>query len=488
MLSVLRNRTYRRLFCAQVVALAGTGLATVALSLLAYDLAGADATAVLGTALALKMAAYVTIAPLAGALADRVPRRALLVSMDLARATVVLALPFVTQVWQVYVLILLLQAASATFTPAFQATIPQVLPGERDYTEALSLSRLAYDLESLASPVLAAALLAVVPYDWLFAGTTTGFLASALLVRTTTLPTPPEHGDPGAAGAAGAGRGAGAVPATGAGRGSRAASAVGRLYAKVAFGVRLVLATPRLRALLALDLAVAAAGAVVLVDTVLLVRDTLGRPAGDVPFALGAYGAGSMAVALLLPRVLGRADDRAVMVRAAFVLPGALVLLAVGLATGARSWPALLAVWLVVGAAGSAVLTPGGRVVRRSADGGDLPAAFAARFSLSHACWLLAYPLAGGLAAWAGPAVSAAVLAALALVGAVGAAYLWPREDPAELEHVHPELPAGHPHLAGSGGRHAHAYHIDALHRRWPTPSGQRGSRISRPSRTTSRP
>ncbi|MFI2739827.1 MFS transporter [Streptomyces sp. NPDC018711] len=524
MLSVLRNRTYRRLFCAQVVALAGTGLATVALSLLAYDLAGADATAVLGTALALKMAAYVTIAPLAGALADRVPRRALLVSMDLARATVVLALPFVTQVWQVYVLILLLQAASATFTPAFQATIPQVLPGERDYTEALSLSRLAYDLESLASPVLAAALLAVVPYDWLFAGTTTGFLASALLVRTTTLPTPPEHGDPGAAGAAGAGRGSGAVPATGAGRGSgvvpaagagrgsgvvpaagagrgsgavpatgagrgsRAASAVGRLYAKVAFGVRLVLATPRLRALLALDLAVAAAGAVVLVDTVLLVRDTLGRPAGDVPFALGAYGAGSMAVALLLPRVLGRADDRAVMVRAAFVLPGALVLLAVGLATGARSWPALLAVWLVVGAAGSAVLTPGGRVVRRSADGGDLPAAFAARFSLSHACWLLAYPLAGGLAAWAGPAVSAAVLAALALVGAVGAAYLWPREDPAELEHVHPELPAGHPHLAGSGGRHAHAYHIDALHRRWPTPSGQRGSRISRPSRTTSRP
>ncbi|MFF0427705.1 MFS transporter [Streptomyces sp. NPDC004520] len=509
MLSVLRNRTYRRLFCAQVVALAGTGLATVALSLLAYDLAGADATAVLGTALALKMAAYVTIAPLAGALADRVPRRALLVSMDLARATVVLALPFVTQVWQVYVLILLLQAASATFTPAFQATIPQVLPGERDYTEALSLSRLAYDLESLASPVLAAALLAVVPYDWLFAGTTTGFLASALLVRTTTLPTPPEHGDPGAAGAGrgagavlatgagrgagavlatGAGRGSGVVPAAGAGRGSRAASAVGRLYAKVAFGVRLVLATPRLRALLALDLAVAAAGAVVLVDTVLLVRDTLGRPAGDVPFALGAYGAGSMAVALLLPRVLGRADDRAVMVRAAFVLPGALVLLAVGLATGARSWSALLAVWLVVGAAGSAVLTPGGRVVRRSADGGDLPAAFAARFSLSHACWLLAYPLAGGLAAWAGPAVSAAVLAALALVGAVGAAYLWPREDPAELEHVHPELPAGHPHLAGSGGRHAHAYHIDALHRRWPTPSGQRGSRISRPSRTTSRP
>ncbi|CAM5550479.1 MFS transporter [Streptomyces tanashiensis] len=462
MLSVLRNRTYRRLFGAQVVALAGTGLATVALSLLAYDLAGADAAAVLGTALALKMAAYVAIAPLAGALADRVPRRALLVSADLARATVVLALPFVSRVWQVYLLILLLQAASAAFTPAFQATIPQVLPEERDYTEALSLSRLAYDLESLVSPVLAAALLTVLPYSWLFAGTAAGFLASALLVRTTALPAPP-------------------APEAADGR---------RLYARAAFGIRLLLATPRLRALLALDLAVAAAGAVVLVDTVLLVRDTLGRPAGDVPLALGAYGAGSMAAALLLPRVLSRAEDRAVMVRAALVLPAALALLALGLtaAPGAWSWPALLAVWLVVGAAGSAVLTPGGRVVRRSAGGGDLPAAFAARFSLSHACWLLAYPLAGVLAARAGPAVSAAVLAALALLGAVGAVRLWPREDPAELEPRPPRTPGRPPASGGGRGHHAHAFHIDALHRRWPPGPGQRGSRISRPSRTTSRP
>ncbi|MEX0173283.1 MFS transporter [Streptomyces sp. LMG1-1-1.1] len=502
MLSVLRNRTYRRLLGAQVVALAGTGLATVALSLLAYDLAGADAAAVLGTALAIKMAAYVGIAPVVTALADRVPPRALLVSMDLARAAVALSLPFVTRVWQVYVLILLLQAASAAFTPAFQATIPRVLPEDREYTEALSLSRLAYDLESLASPVLAAALLTVVPYSWLFTGTAAGFLASGLLVRSTALPAPPAR----------------ALPADAGGHGGRAR----RVYTKVAFGTRLLLATPRLRALLALDLAVAAAGAVVLVGTVLLVRDTLGRGAGDVPLALGAYGAGSMAVALLLPRVLGRADDRAVMVRAAFVLPAALGLLAAGLAVppGAWSWPALLALWSVVGAAGSAVLTPGGRVVRRSAASGDLPAAFAARFSLSHACWLVTYPLAGLLAVGAGPAVAAAVLGAVALLGAVGAARLWPRTDPAELPHAHPELPAGHPHLAGAAGAHAHDFRIDALHRHWPkepgsgphvsgrpapgrsaaarsaparsvsaaSAPGQRGRRISRPSRTTSRP
>lgn len=40
MLSILRNRTYAALFSAQIIALIGTGLMTVALGLLAYDLAG----------------------------------------------------------------------------------------------------------------------------------------------------------------------------------------------------------------------------------------------------------------------------------------------------------------------------------------------------------------------------------------------------------------------------------------------------------------
>ncbi|MGQ7394129.1 hypothetical protein ACTGZO_10865, partial [Streptococcus suis] len=75
------------------------------------------------------------------------------------RAGVAFCLPFVNQVWLVYVLIFVLQSASAAFTPTFQATIPDVLPEERDYTRALSLSRLAYDMESLTSPILAAGLL-----------------------------------------------------------------------------------------------------------------------------------------------------------------------------------------------------------------------------------------------------------------------------------------------------------------------------------------
>ena len=119
MLQVLGNRTYRHLFLAQVIELVGTGLATVALGLLAYDLAGPDAGAVLGTALAIKMIAYVGVAPVAAAFAGRLPRRTMLVCLDLVRAAVALFLPFVTEIWQVYALIFVLQSASAGFTPPY---------------------------------------------------------------------------------------------------------------------------------------------------------------------------------------------------------------------------------------------------------------------------------------------------------------------------------------------------------------------------------
>ena len=88
MLSVLANRTYRHLFAAQVIALIGTGMMTVALGLLAFKIAGDKAGAVLGTALAIKMIAYVGVAPVIGGFANFLPRRAFLVSMDIVRAAV----------------------------------------------------------------------------------------------------------------------------------------------------------------------------------------------------------------------------------------------------------------------------------------------------------------------------------------------------------------------------------------------------------------
>lgn len=57
MLAVLRDQAYAKLFSAQMIALLGTGLLTVALGLLAFDIAGSNAGLVLGLALTVKMVA-----------------------------------------------------------------------------------------------------------------------------------------------------------------------------------------------------------------------------------------------------------------------------------------------------------------------------------------------------------------------------------------------------------------------------------------------
>ncbi|WP_298588529.1 MFS transporter [uncultured Kocuria sp.] len=401
MLSFLGDRVYRRLFTAQVVALLGTGLLTVALGLLAFDLAGARAGAVLGTALAIKMIAYVGVAPVVNAAVARLPVKPVLVGADVLRAAMALCLPVITEVWQVYAVVFVLQAASATFTPAFQSVIPAVLPRERDYTRALSLSRLAYDLEALVSPALAAVALTVLSYHDLFLGTAGGFVASAVLVL------------------------AAAVPAGAAGRGEQ-----GSLWHRTTLGARIFRGTPLLRSLLALDLAVAAPTALVLVNTVVYVREVMGRPETDLALALAAFGIGSMVVALCAPAALDRFGNRAVMLTGAGAIPP--VLLATTLlsfrAGADTGWWALLGLWMLLGAATSAVLTPSARLLRDASDETTRPYVFTAQFSLSHACFIVTYPVAGWIGASAGLGWSAAVLTAIAVVGAGVATASWPRD------------------------------------------------------------
>ncbi|MFV0375138.1 MFS transporter [Microbacterium sp.] len=387
MLRVLRNPAYATLFSAQVLALLGTGLLTVALGLLAYDLAGAAAGAVLGTALTIKMVAYVGVAPPIAALVDRMPKKLVLVTADVVRFAVALTLPFVTEVWQIYVLVFVLQSASATFTPAFQSLIPVVLPDAREYTRALSLSRLAYDLEALVSPTIAAALLTIVPFTTLFAGTAAGFAASAVLVLVTRL------------------------------RAAPTAEQTLTFWQRLPLGVQVFARTPTLRFLLWANVAVAAATALVLVDSVVYARGLLGLDDAALATTLAAYGLGSLAVAFAVPALV----DRLGVVRTMSL--GMLVLVA-GLAAAlpvtlvaetGTGWPALLATWVVLGVGTSLVNTPSARLLADAATAQTRNLVYTAQFALSHACFLVTYPIAGWLGAVSLP-VTVAALGALAAV------------------------------------------------------------------------
>lgn len=443
MLNILMHRIYARLFLAQVIALLGTGLLTVALGLLAFDLAGAEAGVVLGTAFTIKMLAYVGLAPIAHTLAEKLPRKAVLIGADLIRASVALFLPFIDAIWQIYLLIFMLQAASATFTPAFQALIPDILKDERDYTKALSLSRLAYDLENLISPALAGALLLLMDYHWLFGGTVIGFVASALLVGFTAIP-------------------------------SQKRQIKSRPFLqRLTRGTRIYLATPRLRGLLSLNLAAAAISAFILVNTVVIVRINYGGDAADLAYAMAAFGAGSMLAALTLPHLLETLSDRGVMVVATFLLVGMTLGHALyTLIAAPVGWAGFLLLWAISGTLYSAILTPSGRLLRRSAHADDRPAVFAAQFALSHVCWLITYPIAG----WAGHAFgmpeAMLILGIIALFGAILSLIVWPKKREKIIAHSHPDLPTDHAHFKQyqrRGKSHAHVFVIDDEHRVWPT-------------------
>lgn len=393
MIEVLRNRTYRALFSAQVIALLGTGLLTVALGLLAFDLAGDAAGRVLGTALTIKMVAYVGVAPVVAALVDRIPKKAVLVGADIVRIAIALMLPFVTEAWHIYVLVFILQSASATFTPAFQSLIPAVVPEARDYTRALSLSRMAYDLEALLSPTIAAVLLTVVSYNNLFVGTAIGFAGSAMLVVATALPRHPSDQES------------------------------GTLWQRLPAGALVFFRTPSLRFLMLTNVVVAAGTALVLVNSVVYAKGIFELNDAALAIALGAYGVGSLIVAVNVPRLADRIGVTRTMLGGAVVVVGGLIaaiavtILAVTTSTG---WWALLATWLVLGMGSSLISTPSSRLLADASTPANRNLVYTAQFALSHSCFLVTYPVAGWLGAVSLP-IATASLALVALAGAVGA-------------------------------------------------------------------
>ncbi|WP_413320339.1 MFS transporter [Agrococcus sp. 1P02AA] len=413
MFSALRHRAFRRLFAAHVVALLGTGLSTIAIGFLVFDTTGSGAAGVLGTLLGIKMLTFLLIGPLAPAIARRVGAKRLLVLTDLARVGVAVALPFVGDVVTAYLLIIVLQSASALFTPTFQATIPAVVTDERQYTGALALSRLAYDIEALVSPTIASVVVVIASSNALFFGTGAGFLASALLILSAALPKAP-------------------APV-------RGAESIRR---EITRGSKLMLRVPRLRAVLTLHLALAAVGAIAMVLTLPLVLGELGGDEAQAASLLAVYGAGSITSAILMPTMIARLGLRPFMLGGLTLMSAVMALVwpVLALAPGQQALPWLYAIWFFGGLGYSAVLAPMGRVIREAVPDVDLPDVFAAQFSLAHGWWLISFPLAGWGATVVGFGPTTLVLAVVAALALGVAAHAWRAPSSGEIAST----PGGH--------------------------------------------
>ncbi|MCU0493700.1 MAG: MFS transporter, partial [Chloroflexaceae bacterium] len=135
-----RNHNFRRLWYGQIVSQLGDWLDSIALFTLLLALTGSGQA--VGLLLVAEFLPAALVGPFAGVVIDRLPRKLVLVASDLGRALLVLALLFVQDagdIWIIYTVTVLKVGLAAFFEPARSAIIPSLTRPEELVT-ANSLS------------------------------------------------------------------------------------------------------------------------------------------------------------------------------------------------------------------------------------------------------------------------------------------------------------------------------------------------------------
>jgi MFS family permease len=183
---LLRNVRFLRLWIGQGTSFVGDAVSMVALVVLVVQITG-SASAV-GGALVARLLPTIA-SPLAGVLADRFDRRAVLVASDLTRALLVLGLVFARDLATIYVLVFLMGLARTVFNPTVRAAFPSVVGGG-DLTRANALISGTFSVSETAGPALGGLLVATVGVDAAFVFDSVTYLVSAALLSLTPLARP----------------------------------------------------------------------------------------------------------------------------------------------------------------------------------------------------------------------------------------------------------------------------------------------------------
>jgi MFS family permease len=175
----LRHRSFALLWAAGLVSTIGSWMQTVAVGALVVSSTGKATWAVLVAA-----GAFLPIgllSPVGGALADRLPRRPVLVTGNLAAAAVAALLAALVagghdSPGTVVVLVTLQGSASALIGPFQQAILPDLVP-RSEFLAAVSLNSAQFNLGRIAGPALAGATVAAFGYPVAFVANAASFLA-----------------------------------------------------------------------------------------------------------------------------------------------------------------------------------------------------------------------------------------------------------------------------------------------------------------------
>jgi len=179
--SVLRSPGYRRLWLARTISQGGDVMQFTTLALLVLRLTGSGAG--LSAAVLAEIAAVLLLAPVAGAVVDRLPRVAVMVVADLVRLVLAAALA----VWRgdiamVYAVAFGLSAGAVFFNPAAGSLLPSVVAKEQ-LSAANSGIWSAAVLSQIVMAPIAGIVAGTAGFGWAFAINAASFAVSALLLR-----------------------------------------------------------------------------------------------------------------------------------------------------------------------------------------------------------------------------------------------------------------------------------------------------------------
>lgn len=199
---VARNPQFARLWLAQFVSQTGDWLNRVASLVLIGQLGGSGPVlgvgALFGAELALRLLPSAALGPLAGPVADRLPRRMLMVAADLSRALVVLGFLIVREPAHLpllYALIVLQMAIGIFFDAARTAALPDTV-GQDDLHDAYALSAMTWSITLCFGALAGGWLVQWIGVGGAFVFDAATYVVSAMFLIGVRLPPVPEQEDP----------------------------------------------------------------------------------------------------------------------------------------------------------------------------------------------------------------------------------------------------------------------------------------------------
>jgi dTMP kinase len=131
-----------RLWLTQVVSATGDWLGFLAIAALATRIGAGSPEAAVGVVMAARIVPGFFLGPASGVIADRFDRKKVMVVCDVGRGAVLVLMPFVENVWALVLASLVLEIFTLLWTPAKEASVPNLVPTEH-LTTANSLSLVA---------------------------------------------------------------------------------------------------------------------------------------------------------------------------------------------------------------------------------------------------------------------------------------------------------------------------------------------------------